>query len=85
MIKLKVALIIIDFKNKQSLKLKFISKEDDIEDWLHKTSHDGCFEQLNYEGDEYDQWLDDNFDMFWQEYCQDNALIYNDEYACLSF
>ncbi|QVG64068.1 hypothetical protein Herod_00003 [Acinetobacter phage Herod] len=64
---------------------EFISKEDNIEDWLHKTSHDGCFEQLNYEGDEYDQWLDDNFDNFWQEYCQDNALIYNDEYACLSF
>lgn len=28
MIKLKVALIIIDFKNKQSLKLKFISRND---------------------------------------------------------
>ena len=64
---------------------EFISKEDNIEDWLHKTSHDGCFEQLNYEGDEYDQWLDDNFDNFWDEYCQDNALIYNSEYACLQF
>lgn len=21
----------------------------------------------------------------WQEYCQDNALIYNDEHACLQF
>lgn len=64
---------------------EFVSKEENIEDWLHKTSHDGCFEQLNYSGDEYDQWLDDNFDTFWSEYCQDSALIYNDEYACLQF
>ncbi|QVG64069.1 hypothetical protein Herod_00004 [Acinetobacter phage Herod] len=28
MIKLKVALIIVDFKNKHSLKLKFISRKD---------------------------------------------------------
>ena len=63
----------------------FISKEDNIEDWLHKTSHEGFLEQLNYKGDEYDQWLDDNFDNFWNEYCQDNAVIYNGEYACLQF
>ena len=64
---------------------EFVSKEDNIEDWLHKTSHEGFFEQLNYEGDEFDQWLDDNFDNFWDEYCQDNAVIYNGEYACLCF
>ena len=64
---------------------EFVSKEENIEDWLHKTSHEGFFEQLNYEGDEYDQWLDDNFDNFWDEYCQDNALIYNGEYACIQF
>ena len=64
---------------------EFVSKEENIEDWLHKTSHEGFLEQLNYEGDEYDQWLDDNFDNFWDEYCQDNALIYNGEYACLQF
>ena len=64
---------------------EFVSKEDNIEDWLHKTSHEGFLEQLNYEGNEYDQWLDDNFDNFWDEYCQDNALIYNSEYACIQF
>ena len=64
---------------------EFVSKEDNIEDWLHKTSHEGFLKQLNYEGDEYDQWLDDNFDNFWDEYCQDNALIYNSEYACIQF
>ena len=64
---------------------EFVSKEENIEDWLHKTSHEGFLEQLNYGGDEYDQWLDNNFDNFWDEYCQDNALIYNGEYACLQF
>ena len=64
---------------------EFVSKEDNIEDWLHKTSHEGFAEQLNYEGDEYDQWLDDNFDNFWGEFCQDNAVIYNAEYACIQF
>ena len=64
---------------------EFVSREENIEDWLHKTSHEGFLEQLDYEGDEYDQWLDDNFDNFWDEYCQDNALIYNSEYAYLQF
>lgn len=64
---------------------EFVSKEDDCDEWLDKTSYKDCHEELNYEGDEFDQWLSDNFDGFWQEYCQDNALIYNDEYACLRF
>lgn len=64
---------------------EFVSKEDNVEDWLHKTSHSSYKDELELEGDEYDQWLDDNFDDFWNEYCQDNALIYNDEYACISF
>lgn len=64
---------------------EFISKQDNVEDWLHKTSYEGSFEQLNYEGDEFDQWLHDNFNDFWIEYCSNNALIYNDEYACIQF
>lgn len=64
---------------------EFVSKEDDHEYWLNETSYKDCKEQLDLDGDEFDQWLDDSFDSFWQEYCQDNALIYNDEYACLQF
>lgn len=52
---------------------EFISKEDNIEDWIGDTSF------ADVDPDDID--LDDA----WQEYCQDNALIYNDEYACLSF
>lgn len=51
----------------------FVSKNDDVKYWIENTSF------ANVDQDEID--LDDA----WQEYCQDNALIYNDEYACLSF
>jgi hypothetical protein len=27
----------------------------------------------------------EDIDEAWEEFCQDNALIYNDEYACLQF
>ena len=64
---------------------EFVSKHTDVEYWLNETSYKDCKEQLDLDGDEFDQWLDDSFDSFWQEYCQDNALIYNDEYACLQF
>lgn len=39
-------------------------------------------DQCEYdEGEE--QWI--ATDEAWEKYCQDNALIYNDEYACLQF
>lgn len=38
-----------------------------------------------------EQWLDDNqpnggkdLDEAWQEYCENNAILFNDEYACLN-
>ena len=48
---------------------EFVSKTADVECWLED-------DQPNGEND---------LNEAWQEYCQDNALIYNDEYACLSF
>ena len=39
-----------------------------------------------------EQWLDDNqptgekdLDEAWQEYCENNAILFNDGYACLRF
>ena len=52
---------------------EFVSKEENVEDWIGSTSF------ADVDPDDID------FDDAWQEYCQDNALIYNDEYACLSF
>lgn len=47
----------------------FVSKDSDVEYWLDSNQPNG----------------DLDIDDAWQEYCQDNALIYNDEYACISF
>lgn len=51
----------------------FVSKNADVEYWIGSTSF------ADVDPDDID--LDDA----WNEYCQDNALIYNDEHACLSF
>jgi len=54
---------------------EFVSKVEDVGDWIGKTNY-SC---ANYESCEI------TFNEAWFEYCQDNALIYNDEYACLRF
>lgn len=65
---------------------EFVSKESDVEYWLENTSWDIDREALvDYSDDEIREHLESVLDEYWQEYCQDNALIYNEEYACLSF
>ena len=49
---------------------EFVSKEDDKKYWL------GC---------DSDELSEDEIDEKWQEYCSENAMLYNDDYACLSF
>lgn len=49
---------------------EFVSKEDDKQYWL------GC---------DSDELSEDEINEEWLEYCQNNACLYNDEYACLSF
>lgn len=73
----------------------FQSKIDDMEYWLENTSQFDEINDLQKSIDELDETDDQKgyqqaqlgtlIDEAWQEYCQDNALIYNDEYACLSF
>ena len=48
---------------------EFVSK-DDKQYWLDCDS---------------DELSDDEIDEKWQEYCENNACLYNDNYACLSF
>lgn len=49
---------------------EFVSKEDDKQNWLGCGSDELTEEEIN------EKWL---------EYCQNNACLYNDNYACLSF
>ena len=49
---------------------EFVSKEDDKNYWLD------C---------EYGDLSDDEIDEKWYEYAINNACLYNDDYACLSF
>ena len=48
---------------------EFVSKIADVEHWLDSNQPNGA----------------NDLDEAWNEYCQDNALIYNGEYACLQF
>ena len=49
---------------------EFVSKEDDKKDWLDCDSDELSEDEIN------EKWLD---------YVTNNACLYNDEYACLSF
>ena len=49
---------------------EFVSKEDDKQYWL------GCGS---------DELSEDEINEEWQEYVTNNACLYNDDYACLSF
>ena len=59
---------------------EFVSKEDDKKHWLdceYENLSDG--DKLHYECDaEY-------IEQKWNEYVTNNACLYNDNYACLSF
>ena len=48
---------------------EFVSKIADVEHWLDSNQPNGA----------------NDLDEAWDEYCQDNALIYNDEHACIRF
>ena len=48
---------------------EFVSKIADVEHWLDSNQPNGT----------------NDLDEAWEEYCQDNALLYNDEYACIQF
>ena len=59
---------------------EFVSKEDDLQYWSYCEYYD-----LSDYDKEYYECEADYIEQKWQEYCSENALLYNDEYACLSF
>ena len=59
-----------DFVDNYLVNGEFVSKKDDAHWWL------GCDSEELSEDETREKWL---------EYCENNACLYNDEYACLSF
>ena len=59
---------------------EFVSKEDDLQWWL-----DCEYDDLSEDDKEYYECEAEYIEQKWQEYCSENAMLYNDEYACLSF
>ena len=59
---------------------EFVSKEDDIQWWL-----DCDYETLSDYDKEFYECEAEYIEQKWQEYVTNNACLYNDDYACLSF
>ena len=59
---------------------EFVSKEDDMQWWL-----DCEYDDLSDDDKEFYDNEEGYIEEKWQEYCSENAMLYNDEYACLSF
>ena len=59
---------------------EFVSKEDDMKWWL-----DCDYETLSDDDKEYYECEAEYIEQKWLEYCQNNAMLYNDNYACLGF
>ena len=59
---------------------EFVSKEDDKQRWL-----DSEYETLS-EGDKQVYECEAEYiEQKWQEHCSENAILYNDNYACLGY
>ncbi len=59
---------------------EFVSKEDDKQYWL-----DCEYDDLSDDDKEYYECEAEYIEQKWQEYVTNNAMLYNDNYACLGF
>ena len=59
---------------------EFVSKEDDTQQWL-----DCEYDDLSDDDKEHYECEAEYIEQKWQEHCSENAILYNDNYACLSF
>ena len=59
---------------------EFVSKEDDKQSWL-----DCEYDDLSECDKEYYECEAEYIEQKWDEYVTNNACLYNDNYACLSF
>ena len=59
---------------------EFVSKEDDKQQWLGSE-----YDDLSEVDKEYYECEAEYIEQKWDEYVTNNAILYNDNYACLSF
>ena len=59
---------------------EFVSKEDDKQSWL-----DCEYDVLSDDDKEFYECEAEYIEQKWQDYVTNNACLYNDNYACLSF
>ena len=59
---------------------EFVSKEDDKNYWL-----DCDYELLSTDDKQVYECEAEYIEQKWQEYCSENTMLYDDNYACLSF
>ena len=59
---------------------EFVSKEDDKQYWL-----DCEYDDLSEDDKQVYECEAEYIEQKWREYCLENAMLYNDKYACLGF
>ena len=69
-----------DFVDNYLINGEFVSKEDDKQYWL-----DCEYDDLSEDDKEFYECEAEYIEQEWKEYCENNACLYNDNYACLSY
>ena len=59
---------------------EFVSKEDDKQYWL-----DGEYDDLSEDDKKFYECDAEYIEQEWREYCENNACLYNDNYACIGY
>ena len=59
---------------------EFVSKEYDKQYWLG-----GEYDDLSEDDKEYYECEAEYIEQEWREYCENNACLYNDNYACIGY
>ena len=64
----------------------FVSKNEEPKYWLTETSFLDYCDHHNLTDLQITELKNSPmFDEFWSEYCENNAILFNDQYACLRF
>ena len=65
---------------------EFVSKIEDVDQWLDETTFaDYCGHHNLNDLQIAELKASPMFNEFWNDYCEDKAIFYNDDFACLQF